>query len=92
MSNTVVKIEQNRGDADRGRTVWGQYVGTGLFCNSFATVWLFSIMHAEDCCGVRCGTVGGQGSSINSEDGRVTHNITHNVQSTEQGGNLDAAH
>ena len=63
----------------------------GLFWNRFVTVWLFSFTHAEDCCGVRCGTAGGQGSSINSEVAKVAHNTTHIVQSTEEGANLDAA-
>ena len=71
--------------------MWGQCVSTGHFCNRFATIWLFSIMHAEDCCGVRSESVGGQGSSIKFEDGRVTPDTTHSVQSIKQGGDLDAA-
>lgn len=48
-------------------------------------------MHAEDCGGVGSGTAGGQVSSINSENEKVTHNTTHSVESTQQGGNLYAA-
>lgn len=92
MGETVANVEQSRENANRARVVWGQYVSTGFFCNRFVTVWLIPTMHAEDCCGVRCATSGGQSSSSNSEDGRVTHNTIHSVQSTEQGANLDAAH